>query len=384
MSGTESRSPPFEKEVGLDEEAVGIVDKLEAPVKVKRILPRGQDDPLEQVRRPWYRVKRRECLEKILVLARKNYKVFADIGPTVGLMSRVLSVLDTGAGPNLIRKSELPQGLETLVSFGPTQDIGDANNRPLRTVGTIRMPVRLGLFVATAEFVVCEKLAVPLILGADYCDRFVEAIYPRKKTVELADFSEVPIIRWFSARKMRKALVPGEDETEGKGERISPRVKVARPTTIEPGTQRVVECTSKRAGLVVVQRYSPLYEKHGLTCTNGVVQVEPDRPFCLLIAIFREYPLRVQKGQVVAELLPRREPCSRAKPPSVKCSGFKKRQGKKFLNLPSRLRASQDCHRQIKRARNSQKNGRVCSLRRHHRSWSSGLSPHRRTWRTST
>ena len=65
-------------------------------------------------------------------------------------MSRVLSVLDTGAGPNLIRKSELPAGLETLVSFGPTQDIGDANNRPLRTVGTIRMPVRLGRFVATA------------------------------------------------------------------------------------------------------------------------------------------------------------------------------------------------------------------------------------------
>ena len=38
VSGTESRSPPLAKEVGLDEEAVGIVDKLEAPVKVKRIL----------------------------------------------------------------------------------------------------------------------------------------------------------------------------------------------------------------------------------------------------------------------------------------------------------------------------------------------------------
>ena len=79
---------------------------------------------------------------------------------------------------------------------------------------------------------------------------------------------------------------------------------MARATTIEPGTQRVVECTSKRAGLVVVQPYSPLYERHGLTCTNGIVQVEPDRPFRLLIANFRGYPVRVQKGQVVAELLP--------------------------------------------------------------------------------
>ena len=122
---------------------------------------------MEQVQRPWYRVKRRECREKILVLVRKTYRVFADIGPTVGLMSRVLSVLDTGAGPSLIRKFELPAGLETLVSFGRTQEIGDAHNRLLRTVGTITMPVRLGRFGATAEFMVREKLAVPLFLGAD-------------------------------------------------------------------------------------------------------------------------------------------------------------------------------------------------------------------------
>ena len=54
----------------------------------------------------------------------------------------------------------------------------------------------------------------------------------------------------------------------------------------------------------MVQPYSLLYEKHGLICTNRVVQVEPDRPFRLLVANFRQYPVTVQKGQVVAELLP--------------------------------------------------------------------------------
>ena len=287
MSGTESRSPPLEKHVGLDEEAVGIFDKLKGPVRVKKILRRGQDDPLEQVRRPWYRVKHRECPKNILALARKHYKVFADIGPTVGLMSRVLPVLDTGAGSNLIRKSELPAGLETFVSFGPTQDIGDANKRPLRTVGTINMPVGLERFMATAELFVCEKLAVPLIIGAYYYDRCVEAIYPRKKTVEFAGFSKVPIVRRFSSRKRNRNIAPGEDENdERKGERISPKLKVARATTIEPGTQRVVECTSKRSGLIVVQPYSSFYENHGLICTNGVVLVERDRPFRLLAETF--------------------------------------------------------------------------------------------------
>ena len=121
----------------------------------------------------------------------------------IGLMSRVLSVLDTGAGPNLIRKSELPAGLETLVSFGPTQDIGGANNRLFRTAGTIKLLVRPGSFMATAEFIACRKLAVLLILGVDYCDLLVEAIYSRKKIVELADFSKVPIVRrvvpWYAS-----------------------------------------------------------------------------------------------------------------------------------------------------------------------------------------
>ena len=188
VPGTDSRSPPLEEGVVVPNETSEIVDRTAGLLKVKKILSRKDFNPLDEIRRPCYRVRRRDSPEKILVLARKTYKVYADIGPTIGLMSRVLSVLDTGAGPNLVRKSELPPGMETLISFGPTQDIGDANNRPLRTLGTIRMPVRLGRFVAAADFNVCEKLGLLLILGADYCDRFIEAIYPRRKKVELAGF----------------------------------------------------------------------------------------------------------------------------------------------------------------------------------------------------
>ena len=150
MSGTLSRSPSLEKEVVPNEDEFGIVDRPKEPVRVKKVWRRGKDGPLERVWRRWYRVKRRGCPEKVLVLARKTYKIFADIGPTVGLMRRVLSVLDTGAGMNLIRKSELPAGLETFLSFGPTQGIGYANNRPLRTVGTTKMPLRLWRFAAGA------------------------------------------------------------------------------------------------------------------------------------------------------------------------------------------------------------------------------------------
>lgn len=156
----------------------------------------------------------------------------------VGLMSLVLSFLDTGAGPNPVRESELPPGVETLVSFGTPQDIGDAKNRPLCTLGTTEMPsMRLGNFMTTAEFIVCEKLEVPHILRADNCDRFVEAVYPRRKKVDLTDLSEVPIVRTFSLRRGKINLIPGEEEGESRVKRVSPKLKVARAAT---GMQQVV------------------------------------------------------------------------------------------------------------------------------------------------
>lgn len=50
------------------------------------------------------------------------------------------------------------------------------------------------------------------------------------------DFPESPIVRRFSIRKGKRTLDPREDDEDKKGERISPKVKVAEATTIEPGT----------------------------------------------------------------------------------------------------------------------------------------------------
>lgn len=68
--------------------------------------------------------------EKILVLT--NLQGLVDIKPTGRLMSSLLSVIDTGVGRNFVRKSELLSGREDLISFGPTEEIKGANNRPLR------------------------------------------------------------------------------------------------------------------------------------------------------------------------------------------------------------------------------------------------------------
>lgn len=82
------------------------------------------------------------------MLAKRNYKVYADIRVTSSLTRRVMSVLDTGTGPNFIRGSELSLEVEQKIEAGPLHDICDANNNNLLMRGTIKFPVGLGRLLA--------------------------------------------------------------------------------------------------------------------------------------------------------------------------------------------------------------------------------------------
>lgn len=62
--------------------------------------------------------------------------------------------------------------------FGTFPEVCDANSKPLSTLATLNMPIRLGRYLSLLEFLFCEHLSAPLILGTDYCYRFVEWILP--------------------------------------------------------------------------------------------------------------------------------------------------------------------------------------------------------------
>ena len=61
-------------------------------------------------------------------------------------------------------------GWESLVIVGEIPTIADANGRPLRTSRQIPLVVRLGDHTMRCSFVVCERLAAPVILGCKFSD----------------------------------------------------------------------------------------------------------------------------------------------------------------------------------------------------------------------
>lgn len=51
---------------------------------------------------------------------RRNYKVHADLGRDIQLLRRVIEILDTCAGTNFIRMSELLEGVDDHLRYGPS------------------------------------------------------------------------------------------------------------------------------------------------------------------------------------------------------------------------------------------------------------------------
>ena len=125
----------------------------------------------------------------------------------------------------------------SLVIPGAFLTIADANGRPFRTSRQIPLVVRLGIRAMKFTLIVYERLAAPVILGCEFNNRFVEAIYPRRKLVELNDGTKVPIVRKPARQAVDHPPLPSEQEYSPDVGHTSPKLNVSRTVKILPGTQ---------------------------------------------------------------------------------------------------------------------------------------------------
>lgn len=170
------------------------VGTILATPKVLTRLSRSAMDSLKMYR-PWSKFFIPRQPERILMLAKRHYKMYVNVNFTPFSSHRVLTVIVIEAGPYFIRAEFLGVLILQNVSCGPLPDICDANNHPPKMVGTVQLSVQLGRYSACCEFIVCKTFAASAVLGTDFCDRFVKAIFPKKRVIELDDGTPVLIIR---------------------------------------------------------------------------------------------------------------------------------------------------------------------------------------------
>lgn len=219
-------------------------------------------------------------------------------------MFRLLTILDTGAGPKFVRRNELLYEVGWYIWHDLLPDICYANNKPLHLVRTVKVPLKLGNLRVYIDFIVCLSLAAPATLDADFWNRFEEAIRPRKKPIELDDGSNMPIVRRPLKRLSASKPLPCEQEYDRTQGRTTTAVKAKENISILPNCQKQINVSSKRRGLAVLQPKAKLCEWYSLLYSNRVVQVESDIPFQILIANFSAIPKKIVKDQAVATVIP--------------------------------------------------------------------------------
>lgn len=133
------------------------------------------------------------------------------IGPSFSTVQQFLSVLDTGAGSSFVPKSVLSEALLQIIKLLSDEiRVRDTNNNRIEILGSIELAVSIGSRQQMGSFYVIERLATNFKLSSNFCDKHVEAIQPRQRTVELDEGTTVPISD-KSGRYNFAATVPSEE-----------------------------------------------------------------------------------------------------------------------------------------------------------------------------
>jgi len=111
----------------------------------------------------------------------RQYIIPAALGFDEARMRLMTPTLDTGAGPSIIRSDALPKGWEKRLHPRPhLSHIVDANRNRISARGMITLRLRSGGFAVDVDFVVVQRLALLVLLGTNFINRHVEALYPRR------------------------------------------------------------------------------------------------------------------------------------------------------------------------------------------------------------
>lgn len=101
--------------------------------------------------RTWRRIRRKKHTEAISVMAKMNYKIYANIGFTRRSTQRYVVLLDTGDGSSFIRKEFIPTNMWNRIK--------PSCNLNVHTSGNISLAVEVGNRVEILNFNFVDRLA---------------------------------------------------------------------------------------------------------------------------------------------------------------------------------------------------------------------------------
>jgi len=221
---------------------------------------------------------------RILSPAHRHYEIAATIGPCQRAMHSCRPVLDTGAGINLVRPSVLPANWQSYAEkLERTPRIKYENNNRLVADCAIHLYIDVGCAEVFDRFFVAEHLSVPSILGTEFMDNHVEAIFTRLKKVVWQDHvgevtrnpRRMPILATLLANMWERSW---EDQPA--------EVRACRHVCVRGRMEEWVMATCATPGLVIISPNIRLCRHESVAVARGAALVNPDEPFLVKICNF--------------------------------------------------------------------------------------------------
>jgi len=134
----------------------------------------------------------------VLLFGLHNNRIVASLGLDKLSLVAFRVFVDTGAGPNLVRRSALPSDwLRQIVT--PKEEervrLRDANSVRLCTSGTVTLWLQTGARIVPVTFLVVDDLSVPVLLGCTIIEVNAHAIQPLDRSIRWTDNSVTAILR---------------------------------------------------------------------------------------------------------------------------------------------------------------------------------------------
>jgi hypothetical protein len=217
-----------------------------------------------------------------------NYKLCVSIGATANIQTPLRAVLDTGAGPNLVREDVLPKGWERLlVPDVALPRITNASGIRMSARGVIVLFVQVVGLSKRVRFYVTPGQAVPFFLGCGFINLYVKTIHPRERRVELTEGGSVAISNGPDACGAAAASVRQPTP--------STKVRLARRIIVPPRCEAHVEVTTAVEGLCLLLQHSRP-STGPVTLASGVAEIRSHVPF----------RVRVINPSMRSQILPKR------------------------------------------------------------------------------
>ena len=261
---------------------------------------------IQETERPFYLPKRIDVStyrkDPCLKLGAHNYKIETQLRLTNNF-EFVVSVIDTGAGPNLISRKLLNDELKLRIKTNrELVNLVDANGKPLDLLGTLTLTVKIGTYRASVTFVVTKTLSTDVILGCDFLDNHVKWIGTRSRKILLKDDTEIPIYR--RPAKEIEIEDPEKENAQANQQSKFSKIRVAQRINLPPKSETIVLARCDDAGSFFLQPLSTLYEKCRSLMANGYVVSRSNVPFKVTVANFKNTAVTLHKNQIIGHAIP--------------------------------------------------------------------------------